>query len=202
MVAALFLTVATCHAVHVPDSTHAHYPPDGVYNSFSSFRNGKPDLERDRMFRSVSDSHFTIRQWVNSDNLYFIDEKGGKSSYDPLSFWGFVERGVLYVYLGGKFHKVHTLGSISYFLESYPVIKGNMAPVVTESRATSSYRFLDMETGDIMDYTPENLQQLLERDEALFLEYKSIISLKEKKKRMYRYMEEYNKKYPLRKIQN
>jgi hypothetical protein len=202
MIAILLAAVANCHAAQMSDSTQVQYPPDGIYNSFGAFRNGNPDLKRERMIRSLNDSLFTIRQWVNSENLYFLDEKGEKASYDPFTFWGFAERGVLYLYLGGKFHKVHTLGSISYFLESYPVIKGNMAPVVTESRATSSYRFLDMETGDLLDYTPENLQQLLERDEALYREYKSIVSLKEKKKRMYRYMEEFNKKYPLRKLQN
>ncbi len=181
------------------DTIPAHYPPDGVYNTFVSFRNGNPDVIKGRMIKSGSDTNFTIRQWVNSEKLTYIDDKGEKTGYDPMGFWGFVEREVVYLFLGGKFHKVNILGSISYFLESYPMIKGNMSPVVTDSRTASAYRFMDMETGEILDYTPENLQQLLERDEQLFLEYKSIVSLKEKKKRMYKYMEEFNKKHPLRK---
>jgi hypothetical protein len=173
------------------------YPPDGIYATFSSFRNGKPDLVKSQLVKSVSEDEYTLRQWVNSEKLLYLDQNQQKQPYDPANFWGFFEKGVLYIYLGNKFHKVHTLGQISYFLESYPVIKGNMAPVVTEARSTSAYRFLDMETGDILDYTAENLLDLLEPDELLYLEYKSIISQKERKKKMFIYMEKYNSSHPL-----
>lgn len=173
------------------------YPPDGVYSSFSAFRAGKPSLTKDQMVKSGS-QEFTIRQWVNSEKLLFRDASGEPVSFERRDFWGYVENGTLYIFLGNKFHKITVLGSISYFLESYPTVKGNPSPVVTESRATSAYRLLDMETGDILDYDISNLQQLLEPDEELFNEFKAIVSQKTKRKRMYSYMERYNKKYPLK----
>ena len=176
------------------------YPAEGVYGSFSAFRNGIPDVVKSSFVKPETAVDYTIRQWVNSENMYYRDANDVKQSYDPKSFWGFVEKGTLYVFLGNKFHKINTLGQISYFLESYPVIKGNMAPVVTEARATSAYRLLDMETGDILDYTAENLLDLLERDEILYLEFKSIVSMKEKKKKMFIYLERYNTKYPLERV--
>jgi|SRR5688572_2459913 len=181
-------------------SSENAYPPDGVYSSFSAFRNGIPDLNRSQLIRADKSTDFTIRQWVNTEKLLYIDSNNIEHNFDAGRFWCFAEQGVVHLFLGNKFHKVHTLGQITYFLESYPTIKGNMAPVVTDSRGSSAYRFLDMETGDIMDYTVENLEDLLERDELLFLEYKSIVSLKEKKKKMFAYMEHFNNKHPLKKI--
>lgn len=173
------------------------YPAEGVYATFPAFRNGNPDIMTSQIVKSAGVEDYTIRQWVNSEKLYFLDDKQVKQSYSPDNFWGFVEKGTLYLYLGNKFHKVNTLGQISYFLESYPVIKGNMAPVVTEARATSAYRFLDIETGEIYDYTVDNLMDLLAKDEMIQLEYKSIVSQKEKKKKMFIYLEKFNSKYPL-----
>ncbi len=173
------------------------YPVEGVYTSFSAFRNGKPDIVKSQFEKPVTAEEYTIRQWVNSEKMGFRDSANATQNFDPKQFWGFVEKGTLYIFLGNKFHKVNTLGSISYFLESYPIIKGNMAPVVTEARSSSAYRFIDMETGEILDYTVENLLTLLEQDEILHLEYKSILSQKEKKKKMFIYMEKYNAKHPL-----
>lgn len=173
------------------------YPREGVYASFSAFRNGKPDVVKSQFIKPATADEYTVRQWVNSEKLLYLDSAGAQKNFDPMTFWGFVEKETLFLFLGNKFHKVNTLGQISYFLESYPIIKGNMAPVVTDARSTSSYRLLDMETGDINDYTVDNLMDLLERDEALFAEYKAIISQKEKRKKMYTYMERFNEKYPL-----
>lgn len=180
--------------------TNLSYPREGVYASFSAFRNGNPDVLKSQFVKPATADEYNVRQWVNSEKLLYLDSAGAQQNFDPMTFWGFVEKETLFLFLGNKFHKVNTLGQISYFLESYPIIKGNMAPVVTDARSTSSYRLLDMETGDINDYTVDNLMDLLERDEALFAEYKAIISQKEKRKKMYTYMERFNEKYPLQPV--
>ncbi|MBL0342578.1 MAG: hypothetical protein IPP71_17780 [Bacteroidetes bacterium] len=193
------LTAFSQQKLFEPNNTT--YPPDGVYLTFSAFRNGLPDLLKDQLIKSVYDSVFTIRQWSNTENLYYKDAAAVKKSMDRKAIWGFIDNGTLFLFIGNKFHKITVLGQISYFLESYPVIKGNMAPVVTETKATAAYRFLDMETGEIYDYTIENLQDLLERDELLYNEYKAITSLKVKKKKMFSYMERFNKEHPLRVVE-
>lgn len=173
------------------------FPADGVYCSFSAFRNNKPDLVKEQLIKSVYNTEFTIRQWSGTEDLYYSNAQGEKTALSRDSIWGFAENGVVYIYLGHRFHKIHTLGQISYFLESYPIIKGNMAPVVTETKATSSYRLLDMETGDLYDYRVETLTTLLASDEAIFNEYKAITSLKSKKKKMFLFLEKFNKAHPL-----
>ena len=197
--ALLSLSVSVCAQENTSVPSTA-YPPDGVYFSFSAFRNAKPDLIKTQLIKSVYSGDFTIKQWSNTENLFFTDPAGTKQSVVRESIWGFAENGTLYLHLGNKFHRISLLGQISYFLESYPVIKGNMAPVVTETKATATYRMLDMETGDIVDYTVENLQELLAPDENLFNEFKAITSAKQKKKKMYSFMERFNTAHPLRAI--
>lgn len=154
------------------------------------------------MIRSLASTNdFTIRQWVSTENLYYLAADSSTKNFDSKEFWGYVENGNLYLALGYKFHKVTLLGTISYFLESYPVIKGNVAPVVTETRSTAVYRLLDMETGELSDYNVPNLEELLAPDEKLFQEFKAIESPKTKKKKMYSYIEQYNKAHPLLPLQ-
>ncbi len=173
-------------------------PPDGVYSSLSSFKNGKPDLVKGMLIRSLTgSSDFTIRQWANGEKLYYSDGTEEHKIFSHRDIWGFVDGGNFYLHLGNKFHKFSVLGRISYFLESYPMIRGNMAPVVTDARATSSYRLMDMETGELFDYTPGNLQELLAPDEVLYNEFKDIGSEKMKRRRMYSFMERFNRQYPL-----
>jgi hypothetical protein len=195
---AVVLLFSTLLSVTVVAQEQTVYPSDGVYTSFVSFRKGKPEITKDKLVRSLTSTNdFTIRQWVNSENLYFIDKDSSRKMFESKEFWGFVENGTLYLALGYKFHKVSLLGQISYFLESYPVIKGNVAPVVTESRSTAIYRILDMETGDLVEYDISNLEEILMRDEKLYNEFMALETPKAKKKKMYAFMEQYNKAHPL-----
>jgi len=173
------------------------FPVDGVYFSFEEFRAGSPGLVKNQLYRELDKNNFTIRQWTGGTTLYYITGTGLKLEAGRDSIWGFAENGTAYVQLGGRFHKIGTLGTISYFLETYPVIGNNPAPVVTETRASSAYRLLDMETGDFLYYSLSDFVLLLERDEALFKEFESIDSPKVRKKKMFTFLERYNKAHPL-----
>ena len=38
------------------------YPPDGVYFTFSAFRNGKPDLLKEQVAKSTYDPNYTMKK--------------------------------------------------------------------------------------------------------------------------------------------
>ena len=176
------------------------FPVEGIYTNIQEFRTGSPNVPKEKLIRnSYSGNEMSIRQWINNEKFLYADASGVTIHFNPNEFWGYYENGTLYIFVGGKFHKVTLLGSISYFLESYPKVTGIHSPVVTDARATSVYRMLDMETGDIFDYDITSLGELLSRDEELSLEYNSISSMKLKRKKMYSFMERYNKKFPLKK---
>jgi hypothetical protein len=167
------------------------FPPEGVYFTISSIRNGLPDLLKSDLHRSSYNADMTIRQWSMTENLYY-NRNGIKTAVNRDTLWGYSENGSVYIYLGGRFHKISQFGAISYFMESYPTIKGNMAPVVTQTQGTSFYRMIDMETGELYDYNPENLLTLLEKDEVIAKDFTALKSSKSRKKKMYSFIERYN----------
>jgi hypothetical protein len=175
----------------------AGFPVEGVYFSFNAFRAGLPDLAKKDLHRELDKDNFTIRQWSSAEKLYYTSDTGRKLEVGRDSIWGFSEKGVVYVHLGNRFHKISTLGAISYFLEAYPTIGGNPSPVITDTRGASSYRLLDMETGEFYYYTVDDFSLLLERDDNLYREFQAIESLKEKKKKMFLFLERYNKAHPI-----
>jgi hypothetical protein len=171
-----------------PALSQNNYPPDGIYTSFSAFRTGTPEVVRNQLVRgSSSSSDYVFRQWFSGEKLYYMTGDGERQELDRRSVWGYVENGTLSLFIGNKFHRVSVLGSISYFLESYPMIRGNVAPVVTDARSTAVYR-----------YTPENMLILLAPDQNLFEEFKSLKSTRLQKRRMYSFMERFNRAHPLR----
>ena len=175
------------------------YPSDGIYLTFTSFRKGEPDIQRDQLFKDLKSNQpaVSFRQWFNSPEKYLQTDTAGMVSFGETPVWGYVENGTLYILLNGKFHKVLVLGTISYFLESYPVVRGQMSPVVTDARTVSSYKLLDMKTGRIGTYETGRLETLMKDDQELYDEFRSIVSAKAKEKKMYSFMERFNQRHPL-----
>lgn len=180
------------------DCSNPKYPADGIYLTFSAFRKSEPDIRKDQLFKdeNAKQPAVTYRQWFSSPDKYLQSDTAGMISFGDKPVWGYVENGTLYILLNGKFHKMLLLGTISYFLESYPVVRGQMSPVVTEARTVSSYKLLDMKTGKIGTYEAGRLETLMKDDQELYDEFRSIISAKVKEKRMYSFMERYNQRHP------
>ncbi|MFI5218564.1 MAG: hypothetical protein ACHQNT_03665 [Bacteroidia bacterium] len=170
---------------------------DGVYFTFDDVKKNKPNLLHENLFKSYYDTIFTISHWSNTMNLYYKNEEGKRISLSRDSIWGYCENGIPYICIGGYFHKVNTLGSISVFTEFYPVLRDPMPIVVTDVKGSAVDRLLDFENGRIGDYDLDNFNFILMRDEPLFKEFNSIKKLKSKKKKMYSYLEKYNERHPL-----
>ena len=194
LISALLLLV-----INGGDCSSIKYPSDGIYLTFTSFRKGEPDIQRDQLFKDLKSTQpaVSFRQWFNSTEKYLQTDTAGMVSFGETPVWGYVENGTLYILLNGKFHKVLVLGTISYFLESYPVVRGQMSPVVTDARTVSSYKLLDMKTGRIGTYETGRLETLMKDDQELYDEFRSIVSAKAKEKKMYSFMERFNQRHPL-----
>jgi hypothetical protein len=175
------------------------YPTDGVYFSFESFRAGTPELVKDKLFRDSKGAQpvASIKQWFTTQDLYYTSGPDGMSSMIDKPVWGYVENSVIHVFLNGRFHKILLFGTISYFKESYPIVKGQMTPVVTDARTTSTYRLMDMHTGRIGTYEPGRLETLMRDDEELLTAFRALGSAKTKQRQMYSFIERYNKKHPI-----
>lgn len=168
---------------------------DGIYFTYDELKNNTPTLLRSSLFKSVSDTVFSIQSWSNTENLfYLINSSHYKVNRDSL--WGFVEKGTPFIFMGGRFHKMSTIGAICVFNESYPALTGNSL-VVTEIRGSVTQRIFDFETGRVGDYDIDNLIYIFLRDEDLLKEFEALKTEKQKRRLMYKFIEKYNERHPL-----
>ncbi len=172
---------------------------DGVYLSFDELRENAPSVKRPQLFRSMYDTVFTILQWSRTPSLYYLDKDNQKVSINRQTIVMLAENGTAYIQQNGVFHKATLFGPVIVFTEIYPKVNEPMAVVVTEVKAASRDRMLDTENETVMDYTLENFQKILKRDEELYNEFNAIKSIKQKRKMVYRYIEKYNSRNPFRK---
>jgi hypothetical protein len=177
-----------------PQKHSAHQPADGVYLSFDEVRANKPSLLRQHLFRSLYDTNFTILQWSRTPSLFYINSEGQKISLQRQSIIMIAEGGTAYIQQNGAFHKASLFGPVTLFTESYPKLKEPMAVAVTEVKASSRDRLLDIENETVMDYTLTNFLKILKRDEELYHEFQQIPGNRQKRKMVYRYIEKYNER--------
>lgn len=170
---------------------------DGIYFSFEDVKQNQPNLEKKNLFKSYYDTVFTIYQWAHTANLYYIDDSGAKVSLSRDSIWGFSEGGTQYFMRGGYFHKISLFGSISVFTEFYSTIRDPMAVVITDKKGISTDRIIDMEEQLVINYDVDNVAFVLSRDAELFSQFNALTSKKQKKKRLYSFIEKYNERNPL-----
>ncbi len=170
---------------------------DGVYFTFESVKKNQPDLLPENLFKSYYDSSFTLWQWANGNNLYYIDTDGQRKALSRDSLWGFSEGGTPYICLNQRFHKINAVGAISLFNEFSPLIRDPLSLVITDTKGTNVERILDFQNGTIGNYSIEFFSSILSRDEDLFTEFNAIKKEKTKKKKMYAFIERYNKRHPL-----
>ncbi|MEP7170582.1 MAG: hypothetical protein ABI855_14525 [Bacteroidota bacterium] len=170
---------------------------DGVYFTFDHLKKNQPDLLPENLFKSYYDSTFSLWQWSNTTNLYYMDKDNQRKSLKRDSIWGFSDGGTPYICLNQRFHKISTVGSISLFIEFYPVIRDPLSLVVTDSKGNSSERILDFQDGKIIDYSLENFSSILARDEELFTQFNAIKKEKAKRKKTYAFLEKYNNRHPM-----
>lgn len=172
---------------------------DGVYLSFDELRENAPSVKRSQLFRSMYDTVFTILQWSRTPSLFYLDKDNQKVSLNRQAIVMLAENGTAYIQQNGVFHKATLFGPVIVFTEIYPKVNEPMAVVVTEVKAASRDRMLDTDNETVMDYTLENFQKILKRDEELYNEFNAIKSIKQKRKMVYRYIEKYNSRNPFRK---
>ena len=64
--------------------------------------------------------------------------------------------------------------------------------MVTEAKYTSQIDLFILANGRIDEFTPENVALAIEDNKALYDEFMALKSLKQKRKKMYRFVERYN----------
>jgi hypothetical protein len=212
------------HAQEVEEIPMIRYSPeyvfrDGLFLSIDDVRNNDPiPLARIVSDRYTYDEAF-FNELIIKKEIILYDDAGVKAFLKTREIWGYALKGRLYIMVGGRFQRIHLLGSISHFVASETTHeKKYFAEEDTSSHYTTTqdlyrhfyhnnyyYRTLraegeiclfDFESNTLVKYDPVALGKLLERDSLLFSEYEPLRK-REKNNRMAEFIRRYNENHPL-----
>jgi hypothetical protein len=184
---------------------------DGIYLNIEDVKRNNP-IPKERIITNLNENDYKFFETLlENDAISVLDEMGVKQEIKVKDIWGYSQNGMLFIKYNSQFNRIPVFGSICHFIadktyldnrynpysynyNSYyynPYYYPNTQTVKTELRQY----ILDMETGQIMDYTHENLEIILARDKTLYEEF---VKLKTKKKRQLKflYLRKYNEENP------
>jgi hypothetical protein len=174
---------------------------EGLYLNFFQFRNNDPiPLSSIISNYDQNDREFMLKV-LSHNKVVYKDTNGAEQKINSKDIWGYTLKRDVFIQTSGSFMKIQIIGSICHFLrlvlnvpynwqdDPYSGFSGHHGYHEQQS-------VLDMETGNIYDFTVTAMEKLLQRDQKLFLEF---MSLKKKKKRnsIFIYLKKYNEAHPL-----
>ncbi|MGZ3862927.1 MAG: hypothetical protein ACXVPN_10985 [Bacteroidia bacterium] len=189
---------------------------DGLYFSYTDMRKNNP-FPKENIISAADKSELDFIFKTVSDNKEIsVAYNGQPEKVETKKIWGFCQNNTVYINFQGKFYRIPVFGNISNFLGTVEVYNnynsgfyggvgvgmgmgyGGMmgAPMPVKQRETRQFIF-DFYSGDIMDYTLDNVEMLISRDLKLYEEF---MQLKKKKRRdmMMLYVRKYNLTHPVK----
>lgn len=189
---------------------------DGIFANFQMVKNNRPIPPA----RIVTDADLFDREFydkvTSTKEITIYDENGVRKVIKTDKVWGYGRNGVLYINVGGSFHRISFVGSISHFVASITTYNPRYYdPYYYNPYYYNSYQYnrymnprsnyastelkqyvLDFETGKVMEYNTEAVEVLLMKDPELYDEYVALRSRK-KKQMKFVFIRRYNEKHPL-----
>jgi len=198
--------------------THDFEFRDGIYANFDMVKNNDP-LPTARIVTDLDmfDRDF-FEKITSSKEIVIYDDNGVKKELKTRDLWGYGRNGVLYINVGGAFHRISFVGSICHFVATmttynpnyYDPYYYNYNPYYYNPRYSNRYYMpnsnysstelkqylFDFETGKVFDYDVESVEVLLMKDPELSDEYQAL-SGRKKKQMKFVFIRRYNEKHPL-----
>ncbi len=179
---------------------------EGIYIDFEQVKENTP-IDKNFIVTSIPlNSADFYKKLTQQEKIYFFDSSGVKKQIDTKNIWGYSIHNNIYINYNERFFKIPALGSISQFLAKVKVVRTETDPMYggyygyptrTYETEETKYFLLSFKNGQIYDYNYKSLEVLLKDDPQLYEEY-SKLKKRLKRKLMYKYINEYNKKHPLK----
>jgi hypothetical protein len=207
-----FLTLAFFFCEEVFSQTFSHkeiYDSDfvfteGIYLTKKDFSENKP-IEKSRINSQLDPESLTFfEELMQQRTISLYDNLGQEVTIKTSEIFGYSSANGIYVLNNGTFSRVGIIGNICHFLGSKTVYNPAYSPYwdyynrpfTQVSTIEPQQYFLVFETGQILEYTPQNLEMILMKDPALHDEYAEL-SRRKKNSKLFYYMRLYNEKHPL-----
>ena len=188
---------------------------DGIFANFDQVKENDPIPPA----RIVSDYDMFDRDFYDkvtaAKEIVIYDDNGVKKVMQTPEVWGYGRNGVLYINIGGAFHRISFVGSISHFVATVTTYNSNYYDPYYNPYYSNSYYYnrhsmpqsnyantelrqylLDFETGEVLEYNSEGVEVLLMKDPELADEYLALRNRK-KKQMKFVFIRRYNEKHPL-----
>ncbi|MGE3824929.1 MAG: hypothetical protein AB7G44_11980 [Bacteroidia bacterium] len=179
---------------------------EGVYLNFEQFKNNNP-IPKNSIISKLdkSDTEF-LPSILDEKTFSYKDVNDTVQTLSTENVWGFSRNGTVFVRVENDHNRIAVLGSISHFVATITVYYNGMnSPFMNPyygpgSMPTTTQEMrqmiLDYKTGRTMDFTQENMENILQRDQRLFEEFNAL-KKSQKKDMLFLYLRKYNEKHPL-----
>lgn len=199
---------------------------EGIYLNFDQVKLNSPIPKAKLLTSIEYNDREFFKKLLSGDKIYFYDDLGLRKEFDKNTIWGYARNGVLYIQVQQNFNRVTFVGNICHFvadISTYDASYSNSPygyydPYYSPygysnyyspySSFGSPYRqssiprtelkqyLIDFESGKLLEFTVNNTELLLMKDNALYEEYVQL-SRKKKKDLMFVYIRKFNEKNPL-----
>jgi hypothetical protein len=186
---------------------------EGFYLSINDLKQNKPIGKNQISANENQQALDYFSQIVkNYDTLYIKNTLGKTSKVSLDSTWGYCQNNQIYIRYDNEFFKVPLFGNISsylifikqttprtynpwmydpYFNNAYGGMNNN-----SSTTTVSVQMILDLQSGNIDEFSVAALENILKRDEAIFKEYTGLKKKKKREKAIY-YLRKYNIMHPI-----
>lgn len=192
--------------------THDFRFKDGIFLTFDQVKNNNP-IPKPRLLTPVhlSDQEF-FRKVLVKDMIYYYDDFGIRQEVKKDNIWGYSRNGILYIQVGGDFHRIAIFGGICHFVANITTYETRYYDPYyyrysyynyyypsypnTYSKTEMRQFILEFDSGKVMEYTVNSVEMALMRDPELHDEYMKLRHRK-KKQRKFLFIRQFNERNPV-----
>lgn len=178
---------------------------EGLYLSYTDLRHNWP-IPKEKIISNIDKDQLEFySKLIEGDKIDYIERDGNKAHIKADDVWGFCQNNVIYLNSNRSFFRITVFGAISFFLASVPItystpgynmfINGPVGNSTTTAKEVRDY-LMDFYTGNRVEFTLDNLEEMLKRDTEIYTEF-TALSRKKKKELATRYIRKYNEKHPV-----
>lgn len=178
---------------------------NGVYLSHYDFLSNSP-IPFESIVSPEYDSDI-IDKIKSVKKISFLDEFGNVAQIRTDDIWGYTRNGRPHINWAGSYHLIPYVGRVSHFVATIRVVYDHYSsgfhdpyryPTSQRVRYQDEIRqfLIDFDTGEILDFTVENVEHILLRDEELAEEFDNLRRRQKQNMKFY-YLRQYNERNPL-----
>ncbi len=183
---------------------------DGVFLNIEDVKKNEP-IVKARIISNLDFDDYTFFEKLLADEHFVVlDGMGLRKEINSEDIWGFSQNGVLFIYWNEEFNRIPVFGTVCHFIADKTYVQQNNRsrynyynnpydpyyPYNYNTTKTELRQYLlDMEMGEVLDYSYKNIEIILMRDAKLYEEFVNL-KKKQRKKLKFLYLRKYNEKHP------